>query len=243
MNPHHKKEGYNMKRISLLIVALGLLFSVTACIPNFTDRNPAVSSEPAPTLQPVEKILSSFTPVQGTNYLVAAVINAPVSREGSLINPLEWINNSSRYSSYSSSTYNYVFFNLSTEEYKRLLPSNEYAIFQTSGFPISQIDPANPQQPVAPVEWWIYSIIKKDTNKDGSLGYEDKLTISIADVGGNGYTELIENVDSVLSQIYRNSSSLFIIYNADQKNYIAKINPATREVISTTEMNLGEDVK
>jgi hypothetical protein len=29
----------------------------------------------------------------------------------------------------------------------------------------------------------------------------------------------------------------------DEKNFIAKINPSTREVISTTEMDLGEDVK
>jgi hypothetical protein len=89
----------------------------------------------------------------------------------------------------------------------------------------------------------VYSVIKKDTNHDGNFGYKDKLTLSISDVGGNGYTELIENVDAILSQIYKDDSAIFIIYNADQKNYIAKINPSTRKVISTTEMDLGEDVK
>jgi hypothetical protein len=228
-----------MKRIVPFVIALGLI--LTACIPGFVDRNPSGNSETAPTLQPAEKILSSFNPIKGTNYLMAGIISAPVTREGSL-NPLEWIN-SSGYSAYSSGTYNYVFFNLDTEQYNRLLPANEYVIYQTSGFPALQYDPANPDQPAPTVEWWVYSIIKKDTNNDGFLGYEDKFTIGLSDVGGNGYTELIENVDGVLAQVYKNGAALFIIYSADEKNYIAKINPSMREVISTTEMDLGEDVK
>jgi hypothetical protein len=228
-----------MKRIVPLIIVLGLI--LTACIPSFVDRKPSANSEPAPTLQPVEKILSSFNPIKGTNYLMAGIISAPVARESSL-NPLEWINSSSS-SSYSSGTYNYVFFNLDTEQYNRLLPANEYSIYQTSGFPALQYDPANPDQPAPTVEWWVYSVIKKDTNKDGALGYEDKLTIGVSDVGGNGYTELIENLDVVLAQVYKDSSALFIIYGADKKDYIAKINPSTRELLTTTEMDLGEDVK
>jgi hypothetical protein len=93
------------------------------------------------------------------------------------------------------------------------------------------------------VEWWVYSVIKNDTNKDGYLGNGDKFSIGITDVGGNGYTELIDNVDAVLGQIYKDGSDMFIMYNADQKNYITKINPTTREVLATTEMDLGQDVK
>lgn len=230
-----------MKRITPIIIALGILLAVTACLPTVVNRNPSENSGPAPTPQPVEKILSTFTPIKGTDYLMAGIITAPATRESSL-NPLEWINSSS-YSSSSSGTYNYVFFNLSTEENKRLLPTNDYVIYQTSGFPALQYDPANPDQPAPTVEWWVYSIVKKNTNTDGYLGYGDKLTISISDVGGNGYTELIDNVDNILGQIYQNSSTLFIMYNSDQKNYIAKISPSTREIISTTELDLGEDVK
>jgi hypothetical protein len=231
-----------MKRIFPFIIVLCVLLVVTACIPDIVGRNPSGSSEPVPTSLPIEKILSSFNPIQGTNYLMAGVVSAPVTRDSSF-NPLEWINNSARYSSYSSDTHNYVFFNLNTEEYKRLLPTNEYSIFQTSGFPTLQYDSANPDQPAPTVEWWVYGVIKKDTNADGYFGSGDKLTIGLSDVGGNGYTEVIENVDAILSQIYKDNSALFIIYNADEKNFIAKINPSTREVISTTEMDLGEDVK
>ena len=228
-----------MKRLTFLFIALALI--LTACVPTFVDRSPSQGSEPPPTLQPVQKILSSFNPIKGTNYLMAGIVAIPGERESSF-NPLEWIN-SSGYSSYSSNTYNYVFFNLATEQYHRLLPSNEYVIYQTSGFPTLQYDPANPDQPAPTVEWWVYSVIKKDTDGSGYLDYKDDLTIALSDVGGNGYTELIENVDAILSQVYKDSSALFIIYNADEKNYIAKINPSTREVVSTTEMDLGEDVK
>ena len=228
-----------MKRIVPFLIVLGVI--LTACIPDILGRNASVNSETSPTPQLVEKILSPFNPIKGTNYLMAGIIAAPATRESSL-NPLEWINSVS-YSSYSSGTYNYVFFDLDTELYNRLLPANDYTIYQTSGFPVLEYDPANPDQPAPTVEWWVYSVIKKDTNSDGYLAYEDKLTISISDVGGKGYTELIENVDGILAQIYRDSSTMFIIYSADEKNYIAKINPSAREVISTTEMDLGEDVK
>ncbi len=228
-----------MKRLAFLLIVSSLVLA--ACLPKFVDRSPSQGAEPAPTLQPVEKVLSSFIPVKGTDYLMAGIVSNPGDRESSF-NPLDWIN-SSGYSSYSSNTYNYVFFNLATEQYHRLLPSNEYAIFQTSGFPTLQYDPDNPDQPDPTVEWWVYSVIKKDTNGSGYLDYKDDLTIGLSDVGGNGYTELIENIDSVLSQVYKDSSALFIIYSADEKNYIAKINPTTREVLSTTEMDLGRDVK
>jgi len=230
------------RRFILFIIVIGLMVAGASCSQFLHASNPSgTGTKPAPTLQPVEKILSAFNPIKGTNYLMAGVISAPVSRENSL-NPLEWINSSSS-SSYSSGTYNYVFFNLSTEEYKRLLPTNEYVIFQTAGFPTLQYDPLNPNQPAPIVKWWIYSVIKKDTNMDGNLGYGDKLTIGVTDVGGNGYTELIENVDAILGQIYKDDFAMFIMYNADQKNYIAKINPSTSKVVTTTEMDLGEDVK
>jgi hypothetical protein len=228
-----------MKRAAFLLILFALI--LTACLPGLVDRNPSQGSGSSPTLQPVQKVLSAFNPIKGTDYLMAGIVAIPGERESSF-NPMEWIN-SSGYSSYSSNTYNYVFFNLETEQYHRLLSTNEYVIYQTSGFPTLQYDPAKPDQPAPTVEWWTYSVIKKDTNGNGYLDNGDDLTVGISDVGGNDYTELIENVDAILSQIYKDGSALFIIYSADKKNYIAKINPSTREVLSTTEMELGEDVK
>jgi hypothetical protein len=229
-----------MKRLLLFLCLPALLLS--ACIPDIAREISPANAGPASTPKPVEKSLSSFNPIQGTDYLMAGIIPKPVTRETSL-NPFQWINSSfsSGYSTYF--TYNYVFFNVETEEYHRLLPANEYVITQTSGFPQLVYDPANPEQPAPVIEFWMYSVVKSDGNGDGALDYRDAFTISISDVGGNGYTELIENADAILSLHYKDNLNFFVIYTAGEKNFIAKINPAARTLVSTTEMDLGGDVK
>ncbi|GAB4496121.1 MAG: hypothetical protein OHK003_00120 [Anaerolineales bacterium] len=231
-----------MKRPSTLLLALVIAFSTHACGRSIIPQDSSINVESPSTPIPSEKTLSSFNPIQGTDYLMAGIVPIEVTRDSTL-NPFEWIS-SSGYSSYTSyATYNYVFFNTQTEEYHRLLPENNSVILQTAGFPQQVYDPNDPQKPAPVIEFWMFNIIKADTNGDGYLDYQDKLTIGISDVSGNGYTELIENADAVLSQYYKDPSNFFIIYNVNDKNLIAKINPSTRELVSTTEMDIGEDVK
>lgn len=231
-----------MKRPSTLLLALVIALSTFACGSNIISQSSSVNAEAPEAPKPVEKTLSSFTPITGTDYLMAGIVPIEVTRDTSL-NPFEWINNSG-YSSYSSyATYNYVFFNTQTEEYHRLLPDNNSVILQTAGFPQPVYDPNDPTKPAPPIEFWIFNIIKADTNTDGFFDYRDKLTIGIADVSGANYTELIQNVDTIQSQYYKDPSNFFIIYNVNQTNFIAKVNPITRQIVSTTEMDLGEDVK
>jgi hypothetical protein len=68
------------------------------------------------------------------------------------------------------------------------------------------------------------------------------LTLGVSDVGGNGYADLIADVDGLLGHIYKDNI-LFVIYNSSEKNYIAKINLPARELVTMTEMDLGDDVK
>ena len=65
-----------MKRISLFVLVLGMLLTITACIPDIVGRKASGNSQPTPTLQPVEKILSPFNPVKGTNILMAGIISS-----------------------------------------------------------------------------------------------------------------------------------------------------------------------
>lgn len=231
-----------MNRLSTLLFAFAISFFTLACGSRIIPQDSSVNVEAPEAPKPVEKTLSSFTPITGTDYLMAGIVPVEVGRDSSL-NPFEWISNSG-YSSYTTyGTYNYVFFNTQTEEYHRLLPDNNAVIFQTAGFPQQVYDPNDPTKPGPVIEFWMFNIIKADTNADGYFDYRDKLTVGIADVSGSGYTELIQNVDAIQSQYYKNPSNFFIIYNVNQKNFIAKVNPITRQIISTTEMDLGEDVK
>lgn len=230
-----------MKRPPILLLALAISFSTLACGRSIVPQDSSVNAEQPEAPKPVEKTLSSFTPITGTDYLMAGIVPADVSRES--LNPFEWIN-SSGYSSYTTyGTYNYVFFNTQTEEYHRLLPDNNSVIFQTAGFPQLVYDPNDPEKPAPVIEFWMFNIVKADTNADGFFDYRDKLTVGIADVSGSNYTELIANVDAIQSQYYKDRSNFFVIYNVNEKNFIAKVNPVTRAVVSTTEMDLGDDVK
>lgn len=225
------------------MLVLFLSIATLACGRSIVPQDsPGNAGSPPATPIPTEKTLSSFNPILGTDYLMAGIVPVAVGRNASL-NPFEWISNSG-YSGYAPYvTYNYVFFNTHTEEYHRLLPTNAYVIMSTTGYPQKVFDPNNPDVPAPTVEFWVYIIVKADFNSDGSLDSQDKQTIGISEVGGGNYTELIENADAILSQYYKDQSNLFIIYNVNKKNFIARIDPITRAVVSTTEMDLGEDVK
>jgi len=229
-----------MKRIPIFIFIIALSFSTLACARSAAPQQASPQGGTPP--PPVEKTLSTFNPIPGTDYLMAGIVPATVARDSSL-NPFAWIS-SSGYSTYSSyNIYNYVFFNTVTGEYHRLLPANNFVILQTAGYPQPVYDPSEPNKPAPPIEFWVYNMVKTDFNGDGYFDYRDKITVAFSDVSGNGYTELIENVDVILSEYYKDASTFLVIYNVNQKNFVAKINPVTREILSTTEMDLGEDVK
>ena len=202
------------------------------------------SMAPAPnsvesTPQPVEKNLSTFRPIQGTTYMIADISGSPTTNERDF-SPFSWIERG--YSGYSGfEVYNYVFFNSETETFNRLLPTNEYVVLQIIGFPTGT--PTEKPEDFKPVMWWMYILAKADTDQNGKLDYQDKLTIGIADVGGNTATELIADVDHILGNTLKDDNTLFVIYHAIDKNYVAKIDLPGRAVVSTNEMNLGEDVK
>ena len=65
----------------------------------------------------------------------------------------------------------------------------------------------------------------------------------MTDVGGNSPTELIPDIDSVLGHTLKDNNILFVIYHSLDKNYVAKIDLPGRQVLSTNEIELGDDVK
>jgi hypothetical protein len=221
--------------LSLTIVSL--LTTVMAC--NRITQSPNSAGIEA-TPQPVEKHLSAFRPIEGTSYMIADVSGNPQTEERGSFSPFRWIE--SGYSGYSGyEIYNYVFFSSETETFNRLLPTNEYVVLQIAGFPPGT--PTEKPEDFEPVRWWLYMLAKADTDKSGILDYKDKLTIGVTDVGGNNPIEVIPDADSVLGHILKDDDVLFVIYHSLDKNYIAKIDLPGRQVISTTEMNLGDDVK
>ncbi|RIK53547.1 MAG: hypothetical protein DCC59_06890, partial [Chloroflexi bacterium] len=71
-----------MKRPSTLLLALALSFSALACGRSAPPDSSADGGESqAP--KPVEKTLSTFNPIQGTDYHMAGIVPVEVTRESS----------------------------------------------------------------------------------------------------------------------------------------------------------------
>ena len=225
------------RRMPSLTIAVSLISIAVAC--NRFTRSPNSTGVEA-TPQPVEKHLSAFRPIEGTSFMIADISGNPQAEERGSFSPFRWIE--SGYSGYSGyEIYNFVFFNSETETFNRLLPTNEHVVLQIIGFPPGT--PTEKPEDFEPVSWWLYVLAKADTDKTGVLDYKDKLTIGVTDVGGNSPAELIPDIDRVLGHILKEENMLFVIYHSLDKNYIAKIDLPGRQIVSTTEMNLGDDVK
>ena len=223
------------QRFSISVAIVIFLLMATACNGTPPSLN-AVENTP----QPVEKHLSAFSPIEGTGYMIANISGNPAENERGDFSPFSWLERG--YSGYSGyEIYNYVFFSSEMETFNRLLPTNEYVVLQIVGFPSGA--PAQKPEDFEPVRWWLYILAKTDTDNNGTLDYQDKLTVGVTDVGGNTPTEVISDIDSLLGHTLKDNNTLFVIYHALDKNYVAKIDLPTRQVLSTGEMDLGADVK
>ena len=221
-------------RILFLVILISLIG--VGCN-RFTQSPNSAGMEATP--QPVEKHLSAFRPIEGTSYMIADISGNPQTEERGSFSPFRWIE--SGYSGYSGyEIYNFVFFSSETETFNRLLPTNEYVVLQIVGLPSGA--PTDKPEDFEPVRWWLYVLAKTDTDKNGILDYKDKITIGVTDVGGNSPTELIPDIDSMLGNMLKDDT-LFVIYHSLDKNYVAKIDLPDRTVVSTNEMDLGNDVK
>lgn len=229
------------KTITLLLAALVLLGIVCVTL-SFTDFKPLHSPLAQQTDTPLIKTLGQFRSIEGTNYLISSVTGSTdeTSIYEELFSSGRWYGGG-----YGHHQYNIVFLDITTETAYPLLPTNDYEIISMEGFPkpVPVFDSTAPAPPRAPVEWWFFSVVKSDTNQDGSFSSLDKQTLSVADVGGRGYTELIPDVDDVLGIAYKGKDTLLVIYRSNEKNYLARIDLPARQVSSTEELALGEEIK
>ena len=221
-----------MRHRILLLTILNLSIIGTACS--------RLIQTPISTTPSVGKYLSAFQPIDGTSYMIANISGNPQVEERGNVTSFSWIERG--YSGYNDyEIYNHVIFNSQLETYNRLLLTNAYVVLQLIGLPPGT--PTEKPEDFRPVMWWMYIFVKSDTDQNGVLNYQDKLTVGVTDVGGYSPTEVILDVDSVLGQILKEDDTLFVIYHLGNKNYIAKIDLPGRQLLNTLDMSIGEDVK
>lgn len=217
------------------VVCVGLLFF------NVRAFNSPSSSQQED--EPIAKTLGNFRSIEGTDFLITSVTggNYDTNILSELFSSGRWYGGN-----YGYNQYNLVFLDITTETVYPLLDTNEYEITSMEGFPKpvpNFNNQSGPQQPATPIAWWLFSIVKSDTDMDEELSALDKKTLSIADVGGRGYTEIIQDVDDLLGTAFKNNETLLIIYRSNGTSYLARVDLPSRQVNSSEELPLGDEIK
>ncbi|MEM9928128.1 MAG: hypothetical protein AAF915_31165 [Cyanobacteria bacterium P01_D01_bin.50] len=159
----------------------------------------------------VEISLGNFRELEGTPYLIAPVNSQQNYRQ-------------SYYDKQASSTRNYLFLNANDKSARRLVPRNNFLFINAQEIVLQRRE-----DKIVRGMW--YEVVKADSNKDKRLSDEDKKIIAISDVSGSDYTEVIDEVDRVLGSHQKNSTTLLVFYELDNREYVAEISIIRRTLV------------
>ncbi len=142
--------------------------------------------------------------------------------------------------SYRGDAYNYVFFNTVDSSINMLLPNNDYLIVQAISYP----EKNDNGKATDPTKWFLYRLIKRDSNQDGNLSYNDLETLAISDAGGKNYSEVISDVSLIFGRALRDENTLTVIYLKNSRKFYSIIDLINKEVSLTNELpSIGTDVQ
>jgi hypothetical protein len=210
-----------------ILMALLLATGCTRAGPPGAGQNPDAGSPP-------DKELGAFEPVRGTTYLRVAPIR-PSGRDGK---SCSWSPSSSGHGTFV--TYNYVFLDLNTETFVRLLPTNSWHVVGRTDLPETAPGASDPPA----TSWFLYEIVKADTNADRVLSHEDQITLALSNAAGGDYTELIADADEVHTKVMKDPTTLLVIYRKEGRSHLARVDLKSRQVVNTSELPpFGPDVR
>jgi hypothetical protein len=215
--------------ILLCLCLLGLSLLTSCSRPTITSGG--TGTQPATAVEQ-NKWLGDFSRVPGTRFLYAQISQSSDAGIFSL-----------SYSDYGNrNANNLVFFDPTTSKVTQLLPNNQALIATTVTLP--EVTAAGSNEPPKQVDWFLYGIIKTDTNNDQKLTTEDQMVLAITDAGGQGYTELIDKVDQLYGQTLNDANTMTLIYRKEGKLLSSTVNLQKRQVTATKAFpSLGSDVK
>jgi hypothetical protein len=125
-----------------------------------------------------------------------------------------------------------VFLNSADESTLTLLPTNDHLFVATLSLPEKREGDKEPFK----VEWFLYGLVKSDTDGDKELTDKDRRSICVSDAGGVGFKEVVEDVDQVYGHSLVDSDNLLVIYRKASKKYLTRISLPKREIVSTKEL-------
>lgn len=212
-------------RIPTLYLFLLAILCATACQRSelTSPQKVAVKANPQS-----KRLLGNFAEVAGTTFLLAPVMS----------------NNHNKYLfgssyGYDSKTHNYVFLDTGDDSTRMLAPNNDGVFVTALALPEdnsrsdSYTGVRSPAPNAARVEWWLYGVVKADSDNDKDLDMDDRRVIAVSDAGGAGYTELVTDVEHVFGHKLTSPETLKVIYRREARYFVATINLPGRRVSET----------
>jgi hypothetical protein len=125
-----------------------------------------------------------------------------------------------------------VFLNSADESTLTLLPTNDHLFVTTVSLPEKREGDKEPLK----VQWFLYGLVKIDTDADKELTDRDRRSVCVSDAGGGGFKEVVEDVEQVYGHSLVDSDTLLLIYRKASKKYLTRISLPKREIVSTKEL-------
>ncbi len=82
----------------------------------------------------------------------------------------------------------------------------------------------------ARIRWILLEQVAHDTNRDGRLNLQDAHTLGVVDADGQGYKDVLQNVERVLGVEFLSDAVVAVAYSEVNADYVAEIDLPRREV-------------
>ncbi len=102
---------------------------------------------------------------------------------------------------------NMLFINIVNNNSKWLFNTNKYIILNSEL--ISEYESCQNNRIVRAV---LYVVVRKDTNGDKKISYDDKMDIAVSTCGGDDYKEIVTGIDNFIGHQAIDKDKLFIAY-------------------------------
>ena len=157
-------------------------------------------------------VLGHSTHIKGSDFIILPLVSENKEVETS---SSRMILSESYASSPRDPAKNILFMNTSENESFWLFDDNDRLILNTQQFPYSNQSNSESNKTMI----IFYEVIRKDSNGDGTLNYDDKSSLASTNPDGSAYQIIIDKFDRIITKSLAGSDKILIVYQNDGIGY------------------------
>jgi hypothetical protein len=132
----------------------------------------------------------------------------------------------------SSSTRNYLFFDVQNRSTHWLLSNNSSLILTVQEL----YEDGGIEREKRIVSGLVYGVVSKDTNGDSRLNWDDKKSLILYRLSGNGASSLLEGIDEFLGIEQSSGNEILVFFRDNQKSYVVSVELASGKLSERREL-------